>query len=171
MPTKNISEKELRSYYEENEDIFKLDKPLIKGLFLRVPVGASDINKARVWCKYPTAAFINNLEKYSVQNAANFDYSDINWMDFNELTNTYPNPLGMPKKKTFLEWKDDMYHYFLNISDCLLPGDNAPFQYAEPIVKELLINRKKIDFLRKTENDLYNKALNNGQITFYNENE
>ena len=167
--TKNIRDQELQDYYEENKELFKLDKPLIKGLFLRVPVEASDIDKARAWCKKHTNAFINNLEIYSVQNAASFDSFENKWVDFNELMNSIPNPPVLPKKGTFFEQKDNKYYYFLNINDCLLPGDNAPFQYAESTVKELVVNRKRIDFLRKTEEDLYNKALNSGQITFYNE--
>ena len=167
--SQNIREQELRNYYEENKEIFKLDKPLIKGLFLRIPIEASHIDQARAWCKRPSAASINNLEKYSMQNAANFDYFENKWVDFNELMNTYPNPPEMPKKNTFYEQKDHQYYYFLNVSDCLLPGDNAPFQYAEPVVKEFLFNRKKIEFLQKAENDIYNKALNSGQIIFYNE--
>ena len=165
----NIREQELQNYYEDNKEIFKLDKPLIKGLFLRVPLGAPHIDKAKSWCKKPSPVFIDNLEKYSVQNAANFDFFENKWVDFNELMHTFPNPPETPKKQTFYEREDLQYYYFLNVSECLLPGDNAPFQFAEPTVKEFLINRKRIEFLRKTENDIYNKALNSGQIIFYNE--
>jgi hypothetical protein len=166
----NINEQGLLAYYEENKNKFKLDKPLIKGLFLRIPVDAPDIDKTRTWCKNPSATAVGNLEKYSVQNAGSFDYFDTKWVDLNELMNNWPAiepdfPEAL-KKKTFFEQKDAKYHYFLNVIEYLLPGDEAPFQYAEPVVKELLINRQKIEFLRKTEDDLYNKALNNGQITF-----
>ena len=166
---KNIAEQELRKYYEENKELFILDKPLIKGLFLRVPIEAPDIDKARAWCKKPSAASINNLEKYSVQYAGSFDVFENKWLDLNESMNTYPNPPTLPKKNTFYEQHDSKYYYFLNTSDCLLPGDNAPFQYVETIVKELVINRKRIEFLQKAEDGLYNKALGNGQIKYYNE--
>jgi len=165
----DISERELLKYYEENKEIFKLDKPLIKGLFLRIPIDAPDIDKVRTWCKNISDAGIDNLEKYSIKNAASFDYFEDHWMDFNELKNTYPNPPEIPQKNTLYEQTDDKYYYFLKVSESLLSGDNAPFQYAKPTVRELLINQKKIEFLRKTEEDLYNKALNSGQITFYNE--
>ncbi|MDR2805212.1 MAG: peptidyl-prolyl cis-trans isomerase [Dysgonamonadaceae bacterium] len=169
----NFSEEELRNYYEENKDKFKLDKPLIKGLFLRIPVDAPNIDQTRSWCKNLSETAILNLEKYSMKNAGSFDYFEHKWVDFNEWMNNWPvqdvNFSAMLKKKTFFEQKDDKYCYFLNVIDCLLPGDNAPFQYAEAVVKELLINQKKIEFLRETEDNIYNKALNNGQIIFYNE--
>jgi hypothetical protein len=169
----NLSEKELLNYYEENKDKFKLDKPLIKGLFLRIPIDAPHIDQTRSWCKNLSETSIRNLEKYSMQNAGSFDYFENQWIDFNEWMNNWPvreiNFSETLKKKTFFEQKDDKYCYFLNITACLLPGDNAPFPYAEAVVKELLINQRKIDFLRETEKNIYNKALNNGQIIFYNE--
>lgn len=168
----HISEKELNQCYEENKTKFKLDKPLIKGLFLRIPIDAPNIDKARAWCKNPAAAsIIDHLEKYSLQNAGSFDYFETQWVDLNELLNSWPVQKSISqealKKQSFFEQHDSDYYYFLHISQSLLPGEDAPFRYAEPAVRELLINRKKIDFFRKTEDDLYNKALSNGQITFY----
>lgn len=168
-----INQQELQQYYEENKDKFKLDKPLIKGIFMRVPLDAPNIDKAKSWCKKPSVTSIGHLEKYCVQNAGCFDYFEKQWTDFNELMHNWPaQDLNLSEalgKTTFWEQKDDRYCYFLYISDYLLPGDNSPFPYAEPVVKELLINRKKIEFLRETEDDLYNKALHSGQIIFYNE--
>jgi hypothetical protein len=169
-----ISEQELHKYYEENRDKFKLEKPLIKGLFFRLPIDAPHIERAREWGRKLTPASINNLEKYSTQNAGSFNYFETQWVDFNELIAGWPvmGELDLAealKKSSFFEQKDDKYYYFLTVNECLLPGDNSPFQFAESTVKELLINQKKMDFLRKTENDLYNKALKSGQIKFYNE--
>ncbi|GHT02982.1 hypothetical protein FACS189423_02830 [Bacteroidia bacterium] len=170
---KEIREQDLVNYYQANKDKFQLDKVLIQGLFLKIPVDAPQIDKVRAWSKSITPASITNIEKYSVQNAASYDYFEDKWLDFNELMDNWPvdynNDEEVVKKNKFIEQKDEHYYYFLNITGYLLPGDNAPFEYAEPIVKEILINQKKIDFLRKTEEDLYNKALKNGQIKFYNE--
>jgi hypothetical protein len=170
---KEIREQDLLNYYQENKDKFRLDKILIKGIFLKIPVDAPQIDKVRVWYKSGSPSSITNIEKYSVQNAASYDYFQDKWLDFNELMTNWPvdykNDVDLVKKNKFIEQKDDHYYYFLNMAEYLLPGDNAPYEYAEPVVKEILINRKKMNFLRKTEEDLYNKALNNGQIKFYNE--
>ena len=36
--TSDISEQEIADYYEKNKDLFKLESPLIKGLFIKVPL-------------------------------------------------------------------------------------------------------------------------------------
>ena len=43
----DIKEQEIAVYYEANQDKFKLDKNLIKGLFLKVPINAPGLDKVR----------------------------------------------------------------------------------------------------------------------------
>jgi hypothetical protein len=170
--SKEIDNETLLEYYKNNKDKFKLDRSLVKGLFLRVPVDAPQIDKIKTWYKSISATSLANIEKYSLQYSANYDYFFDNWVDLSELMNKWP--INHKTEETdikynkFIEQKNDKYYYFLHITDYLSPGDNAPFEYAKSIIKEILVNQKKIEFLRKIEEDLYNKALSSGQITFYN---
>lgn len=171
--SKDINNQALLDYYEANKDKFKIDRPLIKGLFLKIPVNAPQIDKVRVWYKSLTPANINNIENYCVRNAVEYGYFADNWMDFNELTESWPknyrNQYDVIKLNQYFEQKSDNFYYFLHVTDYSLPGDDAPFEYAKTNIKEILINQQKINFLNKIEEDLYRKALNNGQIVFYNE--
>ena len=168
--TKEIDEQSLENYYKSNKDRFRLDRPLIKGLFLKVPEGAPQLDKVRKWYKTITPESVENMEKYCVKNAASFDYFVDKWVDLNELMVNWPvdysNEAEIMGTNKFIEQKDDKYYYFLNISGYLHAGDIAPFEYVKLNVKEILVNQKKIDFLRKTEDELYNKALKNGQINY-----
>ena len=58
---------------------------------------------------------------------------------------------------------------FLNLAESLSRGDIVPFEYAKPIVREMLVNQQKVDFLKQTENDIYQRALDKGKIKFYND--
>lgn len=171
--SKEIDNSEILTYYEANKDKFKLDRPLIKGIFLRIPIDAPHIEQVRKWYKSTSQTSIENMEKYSIQNATSYDYFVESWVDFNELMDNWPvdykDNIEVIRRNSTLEQQDDKYYYFLNITAYLLPGDTAPFEYARSTVKEMIINQKKIDFLRKTEGDLYNKAIKQGQVIFYNE--
>jgi len=171
--SKEIGETEMKQYYQEYSDKFVLDKTLIKGLFLKIPVEAPQIDEVRKWYKSSTQASLGNIEKYSVQNAAIYDYFYDKWVDFNELLENMPIPqvnhTVVIKNNKNIELQDSSYYYFLHIEDFLLPGDNAPFEYAQSTIKELLMNRRRMEFLRRIEDDLYNSALNKGQIQYYNE--
>ena len=171
--TKEIDEQSLFDYYNKNKNILKLERPLIKGLFLKVPVNAPQISEIRKWYKISSTASQERLEKYSLNNAAIYDFFIDKWVDFNDLINNYPNDLlskeDMNVHIKTLEKESNGYFYFLNITDYLLPGDNAPYEYAKTTVQEILINQRRIEFLKKTENELFNRALDKGDIQFYNE--
>jgi hypothetical protein len=171
--SKEIDDQTMLKYYEANKDKFKMDKPLIKGLFLKIPVNAPQIDKIKSWYRSLTSANITNIENYCVRNAAEYGYFVDDWVDFNELTEEWPenyrNESEVVKFNKFFEQQGSKFYYFLHVTAYSLPGDNAPFEYAKPTIKEILINQQKIDFLNKVEEDLYRKALDNGQITFYNE--
>lgn len=43
--TNDISEQEIADYYEKNKELFKLESPLIKGLFIKVPLTAPQVEQ------------------------------------------------------------------------------------------------------------------------------
>jgi len=172
--SKDINREGLINYYEENKEQFPLDRVLIKGLFLKVPEDASGIDNLRKWYKSLTPSNVEQIEKYCLHNAVSYNYVVNNWIDINEVLNTWPinytaDEEKWVKENKYIEKKDDEFIYFLHITDYLLPGDSAPFEYAENAIKEMIINRRKTDFLKQLEEELYQKALRSGQIIFYNE--
>jgi hypothetical protein len=171
--TKEFDSNTLLRFYEENKDKFKLDKPLIKGIFLKIPVNAPQIDEVRVWYKSVTPASREKMEKYSVHNAVIYDYFVTQWVNFNEVLNNWPaeyrDEVAFLNQNRYIEQRDSSFFYFLNITDFLLPGNNAPFEYAKPIVQEMLINQRRLEFLKRTEKDLYDRAIKKGEIKFYEE--
>ena len=171
--TKEIDEQALYDYYNQNKDKLKLDRTLVKGLFLKVPVNAPQLDEIRVWYKLTTTIARENLERSALNNATSYNYFVDNWLDLNELMVNFPKEQLtrddlLVRRKT-IEKEDTGYFYFLNITDYLLPGDNAPYEYVKSTIKEILINQRKIDFLKKTEEALYKRAIDKGEIRFYNE--
>jgi hypothetical protein len=57
----------------------------------------------------------------------------------------------------------------LNIKEFLPKGDVAPFEYASPQIIEMLINLRKVDFLKEFEEELYNDAVRSGDVKFQTE--
>jgi hypothetical protein len=171
--TNEIDEQSLQDYYSQNKDKLKLDHALMKGLFLKVPVNAPQLNEIRIWYKSTSSVSRENLQKLSLNNATVFNYFTDQWMNFDDIMNNFPNEQltkeDLTVRKKTVEKQDDNFFYFLNITDCLLPGDNAPYEYAKHTIQEILLNQRKIDFLKKTEDDLYQRAIDKGDIQFFNE--
>ncbi|MFW9614061.1 MAG: peptidyl-prolyl cis-trans isomerase [Macellibacteroides fermentans] len=166
-----IQESDVLTYYDTNKEKFVLDKNLIKGLFLKVPADAPNLSEVKTWYKSGNVASLEKIEKYSIQNAAIYEYFFDKWVDFDEIRNNIPNQISNPESflrtnKT-LEVTDSSYCYLLNIRQVLLKGQVEPFEYAEPRIREILINQRKLDFIKEFEEELYNDALDGGDVIFY----
>jgi hypothetical protein len=148
-----------------------LNHDLIKGLFLKVPTGAPGLDEIRKKYRSNDIKAVEDIEKFSIQNAAIYEYFYDRWVDFDELSGKIP--VQIPNTSQFLKTKqpvevtDSLYCYLLNISEYLLSGSVAPYEYVIPQIQELMINKKKVDFLKETEEELYRDAVRKGQVIFY----
>jgi hypothetical protein len=169
--TAEIREDEKRSYYDTNNEKFILEKNLIKGLFLKIPAEATNIADVQKWYKSKDPAELENIEKYSIQNASVYDYFYDRWVDFDEILDRMP--LQLSNKEHFLrtnrnvEVRDSTFYYFLNIAEYLLPGNIAPYEYVDVQIQEMMINQRKMDFLNNFEDELYREAVRKGEVLLY----
>lgn len=168
-----IPEEEIAAYYEENKQLFTLERPLIKGLFLKVPLGAPRINEVRRWYKSSSIDAVENLEKYSLQHAMNYDYFYDKWVPVVEILGKLPiheaDPEEYLNRNRQIELKDSTFYYFLHITDYLAKGDQAPYDFAHASAKEMLLNMKKTTFIKRIKADLYQEAVSRNKIIYNDE--
>ena len=130
----DIRESDKLNYYEENQKKFILDKGLIKGLFLKIPVDAPGLTDVKKWYKSTDVASLEKIEKYSVQNATIYEYFYDKWVDFDEVMDNIPihvsNPNAFLKANKYVEVADSSYCYLLNIKEYLPSGSVEPYDYA-----------------------------------------
>ena len=165
-----ISEEEMRQFYESHATDFILDHNLIKGLFLKIPVDAPNLSDVKKWYRSSSEAEIEKIEKYSVQNAAIYEYFYDKWISFGDVMATIPLKItdedNFLRTHSFIETSDSSFCYLLNIKEYILKGDVAPFDYAHTQVLDMLVNQHKIQFLRDFEEELYNDAIRGGDVVF-----
>lgn len=165
-----IPEQEIAEYYEKNKELFKLERPLVKGLFIKVPLTAPQIANVRKWYKSEAQDAVEHLEKYSFQNAVKYEYFYNKWVPLNEVLDMIPLKTEAPEeyisKNRHVELKDTAFYYFLNVSDYRAIGEEEPYEFAIPEVKDMLINLKRVDFMRRVKDDLYKQAIDNKKIIY-----
>ena len=166
-----IPEQEIADYYEKNKELFKLDRPLMKGLFIKVPLTAPQLGNVRKWYKTETQDAVEHLEKYSLQNAVKYEYFYDKWVPVSEMLDMLP--LKVPDvdeyldKNRHVELKDTAFHYFLNVSDYRSIGEQEPYEFARSQVKDMLLNVKQVEFMRQVKDDLYQRAVKRDKIKYY----
>ena len=132
---------------------------------------APDVNNVRRWYRNESNEAIENLEKYSLRNAVKYEYFYDKWIPVSEILNLMP--LHVPdidkylEKNQHIELKDSAFYYFLNVSEYRLSGAQEPFEYAEKQIKNMLLNIKRINFMKQMKTDLYQQAIKNDEVKFY----
>lgn len=165
-----ITEADLQTYYDTNKDVFKAEAPLMKGLFIKVPLTSPGIGRVRQWYKDERQSAVEHLEKYSLQNAVKYEYFYDKWIPASEILSLMP--LREEKvdayfaKNRHVELKDTAYWYFLNVSDYIPTGGQEPYEAARSAVSEMVVNRKQVEFLNQVKGDLYKEAVEDGKLKY-----
>ncbi len=169
--TSEVTEEEMKEFYEERKGMFILKTPIIQGFSLKIPSDAPGLSEVKKWMKKVDETTLENIEKYSLQNALVYEYFYDRWISFDEVLKSIPyevNDLNaFLAKNKFLEVTHDGFWYFLYIKDYMKAGDEEPFEYAQRQIESLLNNDKKQSFIDLMEEEIYQKGKNDGKIIFY----
>lgn len=167
-----ITQQEIDAYYEKNKSLFVLDYPIVKGLFIKVPLQSPGLSDVRRWYKKNTQDAIEKLEKYSLRNAVTYDYFYDHWRPLDEIAAMLPTKSGVADGKTFnqnrnIELKDTAFCYFLHVEEWQGEGEQKPIDFANDEIKEILINLKRVEFINQVKDDLYRQASDKNGIIYY----
>ena len=167
-----ITQTEIADYYEKNKSLFVLDKPIVKGLFIKVPLQSAGLADVRRWYKKNAQDAIEKLEKYSLRHAVTYDYFYDNWRPVDEIEALVPSKSWTEKddylnQNRNVEFKDTAFVYFLHIEEFQGTGKQKPLDFASEEIKEILINLKRGEFINKVKEDLYRQASDKNKINYY----
>lgn len=167
-----VTQDEIEKYYNDNTSNFILDDNLIKALFIKVPLTAASLNDLKKWYKSDQSEDIKNLDKYCVANATKYSYFNDDWINFNTLVQLLPQSIAneeqfLQEQKT-IEAQDNEFLYLVSIKDFKLKGAVAPLGYVKRKVKDIIINKRKVNFISELEKNIYNDAADHNNFRIYN---
>ena len=169
---KEPSDEDLKAFYNQYSDQLALKENVVKGLLLVVPQNAPKMPSVRSWVQSANAKSLESIEKYSIQNAISYDYFGDKWMELSEILKKIPLKIEDASKfvssNRFVETSDSTQHYFLRIIAYKTVGQVEPFEMARKRISVILLNKQKAEFITKFEDELYNDAVSNENVTFYN---
>jgi hypothetical protein len=170
--SKFVSENELKAYYEQNKDKFKLEDNIIKGLYLKIPANSKLLANFQKWYKQENDAAIENIEKNTLQNAVAYEYFYDKWVGLVDVLENMPPAVTDEKiflqRNKNLELRDSSFVYLLNIKEYELAGSDAPYDYIKGQLSEMYMEQKKAGYMQQVKKDLYDKAVSDEEIKFYN---
>lgn len=168
---KEPSNEELDTFYTHYSNQLLLKDNIIKGLLLIVPEKAPRLGSVRSWVQSANTKSLENIEKYSIQNAISYDYFGDKWMVFSDILKKMPlqleDPTAYVANNKFVETSDSIQHYFLRITAYRTIGQTEPFEMAKERISNILLNKNKADFISTFETELYDDAVKSHDVTFF----
>jgi len=168
---KEPSEEDLKAFYTQYSDQLVLKENVIKGLLLIIPQKAPKLSTVRSWVQSANAKSLENIEKYSLQNAISYDYFGDKWLPLSEILKRMPLKIEDPARflasNRFVETSDSTEHFFLRIVSYKTSGQVEPYEMAKDRISNILLNKKKADFIEKFEKEIYTDAVENETVTFF----
>lgn len=169
---KQPSEDEIKAFYEQYKEQLTLKENVIQGILLITPETAPQMANVRNWVKSGNEKALENIEKYSMQHAISYDYFADRWLPFSEILKRLPlqleNQSDYLSGRKFVELSDSTKHYFLSIKNARMIGQTEPYEMAKPKIINLIMNKLKSDFITNFEAEIYNDAIKNESVTFFN---
>jgi hypothetical protein len=169
---REVSEEELSEFYEQYATSMRLTEAVVKGLLIVLPHQAPHMDEVKKWVNQPDSDAVDKIEKYVLQNAVSYDYFMDRWIPFSEVRRLLPQAVEhadefLKSNNGFVEFADSLKIGLLFLKESRLTGDIRPYDYAREEIKELLINRRKVELVQKLEQDIYEEAMQNGDIVMW----
>ncbi len=166
-----VTDSQLQSFYEEEKENFVLKEKVLQLRFVQLP--KQFLNKEEV---------VNRLKSFEEQDRVFLDsigvqftklnFNDSLWIPVSRIIQEIP-PLSLEnedrylKKSQFFELEDSVGVYLGKIGEVRTINEIAPLGYIKPTIRQVLLNRRKLDFMRRLETELLDEAVKQKEFQIY----
>lgn len=166
-----ITDKEIEDYYESMKQNFNLNESIMKGVFAVVPKNAPCVTDMRKWLMFKEDDDYSNVEQFLYSYSRNYTLSLDKWIPISSVKRflpleSQPTDIQISSHKVF-EIEDDENVYYLVAIDTYMVDEVAPIEYVKEKIYNIILNKKKIDYIKQLSTALYNAAIMNNEIKFY----
>ncbi len=169
----SVTDEQIDEYYFNNQENFNLSSNIVKAIFIKIPNEFANPRQLKNLCNDTSEEGLNVLKDYCLQYAKGFDIFIDNWVDFDVVLKNIPKEIDNPEQflshNNQLELKDSNYYYLVSIQDYKLKNEIAPVEYVKGNIKNLIINRRKIEFLKQVEDNVYTEGIRKNKFKIYNQ--
>lgn len=167
----SISESQLRDFYDKEKENFRVDEKLLRLRFVALPNQFLDkevvVEKLR--------RFEPEDKLYLDSIAVQFKKIHLNdsiWVSASRVIEEIP-PLKHQnldrhlKKSQFFELQDSLGVYLGKVTDELEVNEVAPISYITPKIKQILLNRRRLNYIRRLETEIIDEAIKKNEFEVY----
>ncbi|WP_008634139.1 hypothetical protein [Bizionia argentinensis] len=167
-----ITMDEAEIYYSSNNSIFTLKEDLIKFRYIHVDENRRDLADLKTKLQR-----FNSEDRYELDSIAiqfkSYSLNDSIWIKASQAISKIhgintENKNELLKKSNFIQLKDSLGVYLMQIEDVLERNSTAPLEYIKPTIDQIIINKRKLELIKELEKDITKDAIKNKKFEIYN---
>ena len=166
-----VTPQEIEAYYKDNKQNFKLHQDLVRGRYVQLPL--ANFNKASV--SRALRRFNDSDRNYLDSISLQFNSAYLNdsvWFRpqafFNRINRSSPQEYDRYlKSKRFFEIEDSIDLYLVFVEEVRRRNEIAPLSHINPTLKQILLNKRKLETMRQFDNDILEEAIKNKTLEIY----
>ncbi len=167
-----ITEPDIKTYYDQNLENFNLNEELVKLRYLHLPPDYDNIVATQRQLNRFNEEDIEELETNKQEYLA-YSLNDSTWIRLDQVLNKTPILKKQDKTKLlrsgkYMQLRDSTGVFMVKIKDVLKRDTQAPLEYITPIIRQIILNKRKLELVKKIEIDITKDAVENKQFEVYN---
>ena len=166
-----VNQNSIYEYYKQNKINYKLNEDIVKARFIKISNENFEIPNIRNRFRRFNKSDISFLDSISLQFSA-YSFNDSIWINKDVFFSKFPEVRdyvknNIVKKNLFYQLEDSLELYLIKVSESALRNTIAPIDYLEPTLRQILVNKRKLEFIRNFENELYIDAIQTKELEIY----
>ena len=166
-----VESEEIQDYFEQNKANFKTNKDLLRGRYVRVRNENYNLRTIR-----RSLRRFNDADKVFLDSIAlqftTYSMNDSIWVKASQFFNRLPSITesrykNFLKNNTFFELQDSLEVYLVVVEEVVLRNDLAPLEYVTPTLKQILINKRKLELMRQFDREIIEEGLRQNTYEVY----
>ena len=166
-----VTAEEIESYYNLNLNNFLLKENIVKMQYVKLPVTSTQIRQVKKLLEADDPVSLTQLSELCEKQAADYFLDSENWLSFSEVLREIPvktyNQEEFLKANRNFEYQDSSFVYIIRIRDFRVKDNVSPMSYEEARIRNIILNKRKIDLINNMRRDVYNEAVRKNDFEIY----
>lgn len=164
-----FGEDSITAYYESHADQYKLERPIIKGVYIKIDDKSPSLATIKKLYRSNKDGDIDRLDKEDFKGVMHYDYFRDRWVDWEQIETRIPlsfepTPDAYLATHDHAEVSQNGFTYLLMISEYRGTGSRMPLEIARERILRDLFNANRREYDARLIMDLYQQGLENGSV-------
>lgn len=166
-----VSDANIQKYFTEHRESFILNRNIVKAIYIKIPVQVSNPDNIKDLCMTENKEKQAKLNEYCMSYAKAYDRFNDQWVAADMVLKNIPAVIKdqdqFLERNRFVETTDINYYYIVYIRDYRLSGSISPIEYVQNDIRNLILSKQKIEFLKQIEKDIYKEGIDKNKVKLY----